>query len=275
MLLKSASVLLVVAVTAGCGSASAPGLGPSQVVSQPRSAPARAAPAAARASRAALLVRCPALAPSWFVGQTFPAGVQGQVQQRRQLGLRSDSGYVRRLEEEAAAGSPGVNSSFGPVLDEQEQRVLVSRQQAVSRAEEVALRFLRRLPAGEAGELRAGDDRTSIVVQVTRDSAHAKVALQALVGPTARVDIEPVRYSIAELRRLAQRIRDLPQLHWSAVGSGGGDDRVEVLVRDHVDQARRLIATIADRCEFTVSQGAVVPAGGAGAAGTARPTSAQ
>lgn len=265
---RSALLLVVVLVTAGCGTTAAPGAGSPQPGSS-RPSSAQNATTMAGGSREALLATCPALAPSWFHGQTFPPGVAGQVQQRRQLGLRSDPGWVAQLQRQAAAGSSGANSSYGPVLSEQEQRVMGRRQQAVTRAEEVAVRFLRRLPPSQRGEVRVGDDRQSVVVQVTRDGAHAQAALQAEVGKEVTVRVEIVRYPAAELQRLAQRIQRLPQLHWSAIGAGTGNDRVEVQVADHVERARRLIGTIASSCEFTVSQGSL---SGGGKAGTVQPT---
>jgi hypothetical protein len=184
------------------------------------------------------------------------------VQQRRQLGLRADRGWVQQLEAKVSAGSSGVNSSYGPLLDQQEQRLIGNRTQAMHAAEQIAARYLQRLPPDQAGELRAGDDIRSLVVQVPRDSARVQKSLQAAVGPAITVQVETVRYPAAELRRLAQRIQQIPQLHWSTIATGGGNDRVDVSVPRHVGQAQQLIHKIANPCEYTVSQGAATTAVG-------------
>ena len=252
------SVLLL--AVAGCGAT--PGSALHQSTSPTQQVTSTAVPVAGSPgnARGASLATCPAKAPSW--DSLLPPGIRGQIQQRRQLGLRADRGWVQQLEAEASAGSSGVNSSYGPLLDQQEQRLIGNRTQAMHAAEQIAARYLQRLPPDQAGELRAGDDIRSLVVQVPRDSARVQKSLQAAVGPAITVQVEIVRYPAAELRRLAQRIQQIPQLHWSTIATGGGNDRVDVSVPRHVGQAQQLIHKIANPCEYTVSQGAATTAVG-------------
>ena len=212
-------------------------------------------------ARAALLATCPAKAPSWTQNSLLPPRIPGQIQQRRQLGLRSHQGWVQQLQAKDSAGSPGVNSSYGPPLDEQEQRLIDNPTRAMDAAEQIAARYLQHLPLDQAGELRVGD---ALVVQVTRDSARVQTSLQAAVGHDITVQVETVRYPAADLRRLAQRIQRIPQLHWSSIAAGDGNDRVEVFVPGSVTQAQQLIDKVADPCEYTIGQGtAVTVLGGA------------
>ena len=227
-----------------------------------RGAPPAAAPQGGGdgpATREALLSTCPAKAPSWFDDAPPPPGLAGESEQRRRLGLRDDLDYVRELHARESQGGGSWSRSWGFLMTQQEEAELWRRQERLQETAQTATAYLAELPPEQAGVVRLDQRRGAVVVQVTRDAERVQRELQERVGTAARVEAETVRYSQAELERVAQRILSLPGLNLSGVSHGGADGRVDVAVRRDLEQARRWIAAVADPCSFRVTLGDAGP----------------
>lgn len=110
--------------------------------------------------------------------------------------------------------------------------------------------YLETLPPAQTGTLWVDEYLGQVVVQLTEhaDIDAVRAEAQRLAADAVTVVMEVVRYSGEALEAVADRIAELPGLEWSGIGAGGADGCVEVTVTGDVDEAARLMATIADPC---------------------------
>lgn len=220
----------------------------------------------AKNDRATLLRTCPARAATWFRDMPEAApGLPRAIVARLHHGLRADEDYVRQLHArydalpESSKRSEAWSQSFGFLMTAEEERSVWARQERVEPALEIARGYLEKLPADQAGSLRNDSDNGAVVVQVTRDAERVRAELQRRVGDGVTVRVETVRYSQAEIGRIADRIQALKGIPFSSLGRGGGNGRVDVTVTGDVEKAREALAKVADPCSFTVEFAEVFP----------------
>ena len=178
------------------------------------------------AERLRLLRTCPAEAPSWsdYLEDRFPEGLAGEVEQRHRSGLLGDLAYVealhRRYEQDladdpaVADGGRGLGVTRGIRLADDRGRGGAAR--SGSRTEDgrpryrIVDRYLRGLARGSGRSPAGGRPRTrSVVVQVTRDAEERTApTCRQIVGDTAVIVVEAVRWSLAELKRASVAIED-------------------------------------------------------------------
>lgn len=209
--------------------------------------------------RAAMLITCPAKAPSWAADLPYAAGLAGEVEHRRHFAVRHDEAYVRDLHARHDSGAGEWVETWGFLLTADEEMSIWRVQSQLSEAAAIAADYLDGLPGDQAGSVRLGHAHAAIVVQVTRDAEQVRAELQQQVGDLAVIEMETVRFSAAELTLIAARIERLPGLRWSSIGAGGCDGRIDVMVPGDADEARRLIEEVADPCSFAVTHGDSIP----------------
>jgi len=147
-------------------------------------------------------------------------------------------------------------------------------QDALTRAADLADRYLATLPADQVGELRMSYAGPAIVVQVTRDAEAVRRELQKRFGDGVSAEVETVRYSLAELQRASDTILDIPTAKVTSVGaSANGRVEVQVPKAEDIPAATALIAKSVDPCMFTVTQGGPFTPWAGGAADPARASS--
>lgn len=210
--------------------------------------------------RARLLPACPSKAPSWHEQEPVPRGRDGEVERRRRIGLRHDEEYLAELHDQHDRGVGQWSDSWGFLMSASEEDELTRGQMEVDEAARAVHAYLETLPAEQLGVLRVDPVRRAVMVQVTEaaDRADVQARAQARAGAGVTVEVETVRYSLAELTRVREAIADLPELEWSGM-SVGADGCVEVMVPGDVHAAVRLIATVADPCAFRVTHGRIAP----------------
>jgi hypothetical protein len=208
--------------------------------------------------RESMLMTCPANAPSWGVEGPLPAGLPGEIEQRRRLSLRHDEPYVRDLHSRQHDGVGDWSETWGFLLTVDEETSIWRRQAQLSGVAVVAEEYLDGLPPNQAGSVRLDSARGAVVVQVTRDAERVRADLQEQVGDVALIVMETVRFSKDELELIVRSIQRLEGLGVNEIGAGGGNARVDVTVSGDPDEARRLIEAAADACSFAVTRG--VPA---------------
>jgi hypothetical protein len=209
----------------------------------------------ASTDRDSMLITCPANAPSWQVEGPLPAGLPGEIENRRRCGLRHDEAHIRDMHTRQDGGVGEWSETWGFLMTVDEERSIWRRQERLSSVAVTAEEYLDRLPRDQAGEARLDSARGAVVVQVTRDADRVRAELQERVGDVALIVIETVRFSKEELKLIARRIERLEGLRWTSIGAGGCNGRVDVMVPGDPDEARRLIEEVADPCSFAVTHG--------------------
>jgi len=129
-------------------------------------------------------------------------------------------------------------------------------QDSLTRAADIAGRYLATLPADQAGELRLDYAGPAVVVQVTRDAEAVRRELRNRIGDGVQAEVETVRYSLAELRRASDTILAIRAAELTGVGAGAnGRVEVQVAKAEDIPATTALIAKSVDPCMFTVTQG--------------------
>lgn len=203
--------------------------------------------------RARLLATCPAQAPSWYDEYADP---HTEVAFRTRHRLRADAEYLRQLHARKAADKNPTHEewseSWGFLMTAEEERSIWAREEAVRPALDIAAGHLATLPSDQAGTVRNDSDNGAVVVTVTRDAEQVRRDLQAKVGDKVRVKVETIRWSQAELQRIAAKVEGVKGLALTGWSADAANGRVEVSVERDVEGARKRLATIADPCAIHV-----------------------
>jgi hypothetical protein len=181
----------------------------------------------------ALLAAPPAFANECN-GQLSPAerALREAVNERHQLGFRSDQAYVQRL---LGSGAPTVEAdgAIFPVTAREKRYVLLRERLDLGAK---GRRYLARRPAIDAGWsiVDAWPRDPYVLVHVAADPAPHRAALERIARFPTHLRVERVRFNERQLRRVQNRVDDagraLRTAGFTVEGTGVDDDsnRVEV-----------------------------------------------